>query len=234
MLDRQSLVAGTSGITELEGAAADAVSPATFRLYSSIPKPRFLVGASGGVELEGAAADAVPPATLRLYSSTPKPRFLVGASGGVELEGVAADAVPLATLRWYASMLDSPCLLGGASDGTELEGAVTDVVCPGRWRRYSSLLKSPVGALEDPASTPTRKAPGPETSWPGAEDTLPCSPRSLLGGASGGTTLAGSGVEDLVFPARLRWYPSMLDCTFLLGGAAAIEDGPPTSTSPSS
>jgi hypothetical protein len=74
-------------------------------------------------------------------------------------------------------------------------------------------------ALEDPASKPTGKA---QTSWPGAEDTLPWSPRSLLGGASDGTTLAGSGVEDLFFPARLRWYPSMLDCTSLLGGAAAI------------
>jgi hypothetical protein len=89
-----------------------------------------------------------------------------------------------------------------------------------------------VGALEDAASTPTRKAPGRDTSWPGVEETLPWSTRSLLGGASGGTTLAGSVVVDLASPARLRSYPSMLDCTSLVGGAAdATEDGLPTSTS---
>jgi hypothetical protein len=64
----------------------------------------------------------------------------------------------------------------------------------------------------------TRKAPGHETSWPGVEETLPWSPRSLLGGASDGTTLEEGSVVDVNFPARLRWYSSMLDCTSLHGG----------------
>jgi hypothetical protein len=100
----------------------------------------------------------------------------------------------------------------------------------------SSLLKppSPVGASEDPASTPTRKVLGRETSWPGVEETLPWSPRSLLGGAPDGTPLEGS-VVDLVLPVRLRWHSSMMDCTSLFGGTAdAIGDvPPPNSTSPS-
>jgi hypothetical protein len=163
--------------------------------------------------------------------------LLSGATDVTKLEGAAGDAASPATLRSYASLLDRQSLVAGTSDGTELKGAAADAdaASPGRWRRYSSLLKpcSPVGALEDPASTPTRKAPGRETSWPGVEETLPWSTRSLLGGASGGTTLAGSVVVDLASPAILRSYPSMLDCTSLVGGAAnATEDGLPTSTSP--
>jgi hypothetical protein len=93
-----------------------------------------------------------------------------------------------------------------------------------------------VTSSEDPDSTPTRKAPGRVTSCSGAEDTLPWSPRSLVGGASDGTTLEEGSVVYIVFPARLRWHSSMMDCTSLLGVAAdEIEDGPPpNSTSPSS
>jgi hypothetical protein len=42
------------------------------------------------------------------------------------------------------------------------------------------------------------------------------------------------GRGNLALPARLRWYPAMLDFTSLVGGAAdAIEDGfPPNSTAP--
>jgi hypothetical protein len=138
---------------------------------------------------------------------SPKSRSFVGASGGAKLEGAVAEAVSRENLRWYSSMLDRPRLLDGASDGTELEA-----VCPGRWRMNSSLLKPPssVGALEDPASTPTRKAPGRETSWPGVEETSlsPWRPRSLLGGGSDGTELEGT-VEDDVCPERTPRKSSM-------------------------
>jgi hypothetical protein len=130
MLDRQSLVAGTSDATVLEGAAADAVSPAILQLYASLLDRTSL--------LAGAPEDPTSTPTWKApgrETSWPEVERNVpwcpgslhgGASDVTTLEGSLAEIVSPARL------VPGSLLADGASDVTTLEGSVAEAVSPER------------------------------------------------------------------------------------------------------